>query len=69
MVAKSQLYDGPWCQEVHALKFVYSLDSLTLAAAQKLILCAHTLGNIEILGYADHWDTICSAYQVYKRMC
>jgi hypothetical protein len=51
------------CQvTVHALKFVYSLDSLTLAAFQKLSLCADTIGNIEVLGYTDHRDTICLVY-------
>lgn len=39
---------------VHALKFVYSLDSLTMAALQKLLPCADTIGNIEIRGCADH---------------
>jgi hypothetical protein len=43
------------CQvTVHMLKFVYSLESLTLAAFQNLPLCADTIVNLEFFGYTDN---------------
>ena len=45
----------------HALTFMYSLDSLTLAAVQKPSSCTAIIGNMALVGYAGHWDTSGSA--------